>query len=215
MASILKRKVMFMKILLSFTCLILLASCSGDSGSLASSSPSSFTTQFSLLPDENFLSPYFNGNPVCLSETVSGQTVYYTQFYGKVSEINGAMNDGLDKIKSVYSDSGCTNMLYSIAYVNNLVSTTQSQSVSSTDISTFSLIDVQINVQSQTVVDDYNQNNYLGLTWQLNDLVSVVGRLDPSTNTVIYVSGTLTDITLRADVPNKKVYINGVEHWWP
>lgn len=198
--------------LLAFISLGFLTACGGSSDV---SSPSSFTTQFSLLPDEIFQQPYFNGNPPCLSETVNGQSVYLTKLFSKSSiAISDSMYDSLDEIKTIYSDSGCTTTLYTIAYLRNLVSTTQSNSVSSTDISKFSLVGVQINVYEQSLVNSYNQDNYLGINWVVGNLVDVLDALDPQSNSVIYQSGTLTNFELRADPANKKVFINGIEYRW-
>lgn len=211
---------MFIKIIFIALSLVLISSCGGNvgSGRSASSSGTTSVTQFSLLPDEQFSRSccYNSNHQACLMETVSGQTIYYTELFFKSSVSGGAMTDSLDRVKFVYSDNACTNELYSIAFLRNLVSTTQSNSASSTDNSIFSLVDVQINVSDASIVTAYNQNSYLGKTdWQLNTLTYVIDLLDPSTNTVIYQSGTTTTYQLRADVQNKNIYIDGIKYLWP
>ena len=140
--------------------------------------------------------------------------MYYTDDYMKFSIADdNAMDDTFDRVLMVYSDAGCSSYLYSIAYLRNIVSTTQSNST--TDVSVSNLAAVQMNVSDVTYKNALNSANFLGVNWVVNNLQDIQNLHDSVSNSVLYPTGSVFNFTLTANVASKTVMINGVEYRWP
>lgn len=197
------------KYFLALTSLIAFTSCNGKSPEVSPST--SFTRQYDLLPSSvQFVRP---GDP-CVSATLHNEAIYYTDSYSKfsIAEDNSS-TDTFDRILLVYSDSGCNSYLYSIAYLRDIVSTTQSNST--TDISRTTLAAVQMNVSDTPYQNALNAANFLGVTWVVGNLQDIQGLHDSVSNSVLYPTGTVQDFTLTTNVASKTVTINGLEYRWP
>lgn len=170
-----------------------------------------FTRQYDKLPSlVSFVRP---GNP-CTSATLHGEAIYYTDDYMKFSIADdSAMNDSFDRILMVYSDAGCSSFLYSIAFLRNIVSTSQTNST--TDISVSHLAGVQMNVSDVNYKNALNGANFLGVNWVVGNLENIQDLHDSVSNSVLYTTDSVYNFTLTSNVASKSVTINGVEYRWP
>ena len=191
--------------------LVVFTSCSKKVEDLPSVPSTDFIRQYDLLPSSvQFVRP---GNP-CVSATLHNEAIYYTEDYSKFSIADdNSTTDTFDRILMVYSDSGCNSYLYSIAYLRDIVST--SQSSATTDTSRTTLAAVQMNVQDTPYKDALNTANFLGVTWVVNNLEDIQDLHDSVSNSVLYPTGTISDFTIRTNAASKTVFINGVEYRWP
>lgn len=164
--------------------------------------------QFDLIPDN--VNIYKQGQN-CLSEIVNSQTIYYSEYLFKQKHTQ--QNSTIDVVRQVFSDSACTVELYSIAYLRDLVSMQVAQVANSSDILVTTWFDVQMYVSDQSLLDSYNQINYLGITWVLNQLNYLIDRVDPSTNIIIYPSGQQS-LHLSVNTSTHTITFNGAQYVW-
>ena len=172
-------------------------SCSSDSSGTV-------IRQYNLIPDELLTR---QGNP-CLSGTFNNRTDYYQQMFEKTSTANGSQWDSFANVIVAYSDASCTSMAYVLTYYRYLVSTTASSGK-------FKLVAATITLTDQNYVNDFNSNQYLGITWQLNSSTDVMGRVDTVSNSIIYQSNAISNHSFNTNPASKTVFVDGVEYRWP